>query len=327
MSQSLELSYPQAVLVTSCGAKLPLLRAFHEACQARGVRLLGADLDPFAPALSEVDEVLPLPSWRDPAWADALLAQCSAQRVGLVISTADGEWPQLLPLRSRLAEQGAALAGPQDAHGLVCCQDKRRFSQWCATQGFGVAPVLEGAERIRQFPVFVRAAFGQGGAAAWRVDYRAMLETLLELHPDAVVQPFVDAPEYSVDVLMDFQAQPVQAVVRRRLVVRGGEAWTSRVESVPQLAQEAMRLCAGLRLSGHCVVQAFWTERDGAQFIEVNPRFGGASSLSIRAGLDSPGRLLDLLAGDDDARMPRPIEIGLMLTRYGEDRFVRGTAQ
>ena len=273
-----------AVLVTACGAKVPLLRAFRAACHVRGVRLFASDLDTDAPALVEADGVITLPPWRDPNWSAVLLAQCRAQGVGLLVSTADCEWPLLLPVRSLLAQAGVVLPGPVDEAGWRLCHDKRSFTRWCAANGFGVAPELDSRVDPAGFPVFARAPVGQGGATAWRVESRRMLEALLELHPGLLIQPLIEAPEYSVDVLMDMDARPLQAVVRRRLAVRGGEAWTSQVEAVPELAEQAMALCSGLRLSGHCVVQAFWSQSEGTRFIEVNPRFGGASSLAIRAG-------------------------------------------
>jgi hypothetical protein len=56
--------------------------------------------------------------------------------------------------------------------------------------------------------------------------------TLLQAHVAALrakgrqdqffIQKFVSEPEYSIDTLMSLDAKPLQAVVRRRSVVRGG---------------------------------------------------------------------------------------------------------
>ena len=73
---------------------------------------------------------------------------------------------------------------------------------------------------------------------------------------------------------------------------------------------------------GHSVVQAFWSEQNGPRLIEVNPRFGGASTLSIRAGLDSPRRIIGMLRGDPAAYLNGPIKVGLVMHRVAEDVFV-----
>lgn len=46
---------------------------------------------------------------------------------------------------------------------------------------------------------------------------------------------------------------------------------------------------------GHVTVLAFYSPDNYLNLIEVNPRFGGASNLSIVAGLDSPHRLIAIL--------------------------------
>lgn len=324
--QQVRADYPSSILVTACGAKVPLLRAIREACHLRGVRLLGSDLDPLAPALAELDQVVSLPSWRDDDWGDQLRHCCATHHVGMVVGTADGELPYLLAARPKLLEMGVAVVGPLDPAALLAARDKRVFTAHCRALGLGVAREWGRDEVPSRFPVFARLPTGQGGQSAWRVESLLMLNALRALHSDLLVQDYVGDAEYSIDVLSDFDGKPLQAVVRRRLVVRGGEAWTSRVEDVPILRDQAMTLCAVLRLSGHSVVQAFWSAQSGPRFIEVNPRFGGASSLALRAGLDSPGRLLDLLAGDSSAREPRDIAIGMTLMRYGEDRFVHAAS-
>ena len=163
---------------------------------------------------------------------------------------------------------------------------------------------------------------GAGGSGAARVADQRGLECLQAQGEDLVVQEFVSSPEYSIDVLSDFDAQPLQAVSRRRVQIRAGESSVSRVERRPGLEAAAMRLCAAIGVVGHAVVQAFDDERSGPRFIEVNPRFGGASNLSIAAGLDSPARLLALLGGDPSARAARPIRDSLSMLRFSQDVLI-----
>ena len=105
-------------------------------------------------------------------------------------------------------------------------------------------------------------------------------------------------------------------------LVRGGEAQKSRVENVPALSDLALALGARLRLIGHNVIQCFRGHAGALSLIEVNPRFGGASNLSIVAGLDTPRRLVELISGDRSALAPRPIRHGLGMLRYSRDVIV-----
>jgi carbamoyl-phosphate synthase large subunit len=67
--------------------------------------------------------------------------------------------------------------------------------------------------------------------------------------------------------------------------VIGGESQVTTAFREPALEGEAAQILEELRLRGPVVMQAILTP-DGLQIIEVNPRFGGASTLAIAAGLD-----------------------------------------
>jgi carbamoyl-phosphate synthase large subunit len=299
------------VLILSAAAKVLLVQAFKQA----GAKVLAADISPDNAALFEADGALILPRSDDPAFVDALCAACARREVKLVVPTRDGELAVLADARPRLAAQGVTVLVPS-AGALATCQDKRRFVDFCAAHGFATPRTYAPGEAPDRFPAFVRPVRGAGGKGARRVDAP---ETFDE---DLLVQALETDPEYTVDVLMDLAGRPLQAVARRRLAVRDGEAVKSRVEDVPALANQALALCEALGLVGHNVVQAFWSPDGGARFIEVNPRFGGASNLAIRAGLASPERILQMVARDPAAAALRPIAHGLTLLRYAQDRLV-----
>lgn len=306
------------VLILSAAAKVLLVRAFAEAAHARGGRVFAADVAADSAALFEADQAVRLPPSDAPEFALTLADYCRRNAIRLVIPTRDGELGSLTSAKAALAGAGAtALVATQGA--LDICQDKRRFVAFCAAEGLATPQTYEPGEAPSRFPVFVRPVRGAGGRGARRVSQPEDLPT----GDDVLVQALETAPEYSVDVLMDLDGRPLQAVARRRLLVRDGEAVKSRIEVVPDLQTQALKLCGALGLVGHNVVQAFWTPEIGPRFIEVNPRFGGASNLSIQAGLASPARILQMLAGDHAAAAhPRPITDGLTLLRYAEDRFV-----
>lgn len=306
------------VLILSAASKVLLVQAFQQAVRPRQGRVFAADLERDSAALFFADGVADLPRSDDPGFAEALLAACLERGIGLVVPTRDAELPVLAALRDRFRARGVAVLAPPPA-ALDSCQDKRRFIEACARLGLATPRTWGPGENPDAFPVFVRPASGAGGRGARRVD----AADWRPLPPDMLVQEFRAEPEYSIDVLMDLDGQPLQALARRRLLVRAGEAVKSRTEDAPALAQAALRLCAGIGLVGHNVVQAFWDGQGAPLFIEVNPRFGGASNLAIAAGLDSPERLVMMAAGETAAaRAPRALRYGLTMLRYSQDLLV-----
>lgn len=306
------------ILILSAAAKVLLVRAFGQVAHRRGGAVIAADIASDNAALFEADQAVLIPRSETPDFADALVELCRRRDVKLVVPTRDGELAAVAALKARLAAEGVvALAPSQEA--LAVCRDKRRFVELCHEIGLATPRTYATGEAPEAFPVFVRPVDGAGGKGARVVTCADDLPA----GDDLLVQALERAPEYSIDVLMDLEGRPVQAVARRRLVVRDGEAVKSRVEHVPDLTAQALQLCEALGLVGHNVVQAFHTPGGDPRFIEVNPRFGGASNLSIRAGLDSPERIAQMIEGRRDQwAAPRPIEDGLTMLRYSEDRIV-----
>ena len=313
------------VLITSAAAKVLLVRSFQRAVAPRGGRVVACDIAADSAALFAADAGVLVPRLTDPGFRAAFLELCAAQAIGLVVPTRDGELAVLAALAPELAARGTrVLVAPPET--LRLCQDKLAFAAFCREHGFPVAPVLS-PDEVPAFPVFVRPATGAGAVGARRIDDRAAWEALGERRREHIIQPVIAAPEYTIDVLMDLAGGPVQAVARRRLAVRAGEATKSQVEELPALSDMALELCARLGCVGHNVVQAFYRPERGPLFIEVNPRFGGASNLSLAAGLASPERLVQMLAGETEAaRRPRPVAFGLMMLRYSEDILIEPAA-
>ncbi|WP_395670404.1 ATP-grasp domain-containing protein [Phenylobacterium sp.] len=303
-----------AVLILSAAAKVLLVRAFRDAAAVRGWPVIAADIAVDSAALFEADQALILPRSDDPAFAPALLDVCRRHAIRLVVPSRDGELAVLADLKPQLAQLSGVVLVPS-AEALAICRDKRRFVEFCRAQGFETPRTFADGEPP-QFPVFVRPAEGSGGAGARRVDRPQDLPDRTGL----LVQALETAPEFTVDVLCSLDGRPLQAVARRRIAVRTGEAVKSQVVDAPDLTNPALRLASALGLIGHNVVQAFWETGRPPRFIEVNPRFGGASNLAIRAGLASPERILAMLAGEADR--PRDIAYGLTMLRYAEDRLV-----
>jgi carbamoyl-phosphate synthase large subunit len=310
------------VLILSASAKVQLVRSFREAAAERHGKVIAGDIAADSAALHVADEAVLLPQSAEPEFGDQLIKLCRCENIRLVVPTRDGELETLAGLSPTLADQGTTVLVPPSA-ALSICRDKRRFSEFCLSIGLPVARVHAPGDTFVQFPVFVRPIDGAGGRGARVLRFA---EELRELGPTAaamIVQDFIADQEYTIDVLMDLTGHPVQAVARSRLLIRDGEAQKSRVEDVPVLTDGAIALCEALGLIGHNVVQAFFSSSSGAHFIEVNPRFGGGSSLSIAAGLDSPRRILAMLAGETAAASAkRRIRYGLTMLRHSDDILV-----
>ena len=76
-------------------------------------------------------------------------------------------------------------------------------------------------------------------------------------------------------------------ILRKRDLVIDGEAKVSTTFVDLNIENQVIQILENLKLSGPVLLQGILQKNGKIIFIECNTRFGGASSLSIKAGLDS----------------------------------------
>ena len=150
------------------------------------------------------------------------------------------------------------------------------------------------------------------------------LEFFADYVPDAVVQAYLDGPEFTIDMLCDFSGQPLSIVPRRRDVIRAGVTDRGRTVNDPALIQVAATCAATLAFAGAVNIQCRLVDGQPTIF-EINPRFSGGIPLTIQAGADFPRMLVDLVAG---VRVPSSIgrfRDNLWMASYETSVFVDGS--
>lgn len=313
------------VLVTSASRKVLLVRAFKEALVRCGSgQVIAADISPLAAALYAADAARLIPRSDDPSFVEALLRICEEDRIGLVVPTRDEELPILARARERFAAAGTVvLVSSPDA--VDTCRDKSRFIAAVRDAGLETPAVYADPVAVR-YPAFVKPRWGKGGRGATKVsdasELAAALEAIEALGDDALIQAFVDAPEFTVDIFVDLDGRPISCVPRERIAVVAGESVVGRTVRDPDLTAAALRLCGAIGLVGHLTVQAFRTPAR-ISFIEINPRYGGAANLGFEAGAPTPEYAIRAARGEHLEPRLDAYEVGLLMFRHSADLFVR----
>jgi carbamoyl-phosphate synthase large subunit len=313
------------VLITSAARKVLLVRAFCDAlARIGGGEVIATDLNPQAAALYAADRARLLPRSDDPSFVDTLLALCADERVGLLVPTRDEELPLLAGVRDRFAAAGTVvLVSTPDA--VDTCRDKARFITAVAAAGLTAPDRYEDLATV-PYPAFVKPRWGKGGRGALRVDDHAQLAAALQsieaLGDEPIVQAYVEAPEYTIDVFVDLDGRPISCVPRERVSVLSGESVVGRTVRDPGLSEATVRLCTAIGLVGHLTVQAFRTP-EAISFIEINPRYGGAANLGFEAGAPTPEYAIRAARGERLEPRLDAYEAGVVMLRYSDDLFVR----
>lgn len=309
------------VLITSASRKVWLIKAFRKALSEEiGGQVIVVDSSPRSAALHFADIAYVVPSGLGKEFLAAVQGICQRHKIKLLIPTRDEELPFFAKERQKLQNIGVSVMVP-NIDTIEICQDKCMFIEFCLRHEFSVPKTYEVTKGAFEFPVFVKGRFGKGSKWAFRIDNELELRNLLSRLNDPIIQEYVEAPEYTVDLFADFYGEVLSVVPRERLSIFGGESFIGKTCKNWDIINESIRLAKSLRLVGHNTIQCFW--QDGqVKFIEVNPRYGGAANLGFAAGAFTPQMLVRLVLGKEVKPSIGDFEDGLYMLRYTEDLFL-----
>lgn len=313
------------ILILSSASKVALVNAFTEALVDNDGKLFVSDLDPDCTTTFFSDGFIDLPSSDLENFSEVLLEKCIDANIGLVIPTRDGELQPLAKSKSLFKFHGIEILVPEPS-SLEKCQDKLKFGLTIEKLGFNAIKTYKlNYLRDEDFPLFLKPRIGAAGHGTRLIKNKKQISESEFSSDMYILQQNIKLPEFSIDALFDLDSNPIQAVLRTRENIVNGESQKTQIIEAPEITGQCLELGSKLGLIGHNVFQVFWDGERSPIFIEVNPRFGGASNASIVAGLSSPKKIVDLVFGSDSqkekARNLSSINFSLIMQRYSCDYF------
>jgi carbamoyl-phosphate synthase large subunit len=312
------------ILVTAASRRVPLVRAFQHALARLGVRgaVVATDVNPLSPAVHVADHAFRVPLSSDPGYIDTILDVCRRERIGLVVPTIDDELELFGASLGRFAALGVRVSA-SPAQTAAICNDKHATSVHLRRHGVSAAeawlPKALPAEL--RFPLFVKPRIGRGSVGAFPTPDRRALEFFLDYVEDPIVQEYLDGPEFTIDVFCDFDGNAIAVVPRERVVIRAGVIDRGRTSRDPALLDLGMACARALRFAGAVNIQCR-VVRGVPTVFEINPRFSGGIHLSIAAGADFPGWLVEMVLGRTVAPRIGSFTDNLWMTSYESAIFL-----
>lgn len=315
---------PFNVLISSLSKKIPLVREIRKAVVRMDPngKIFGGDSDMDCIGRYWVNKFwhMPLLSDLDP---DDVVRFCRINHVRAIIPTRDGELAFYAQNRDRFEAAGISVM-VSSAAGVRACIDKKAFYQTIRElPDVRVIPVADHPNNEIGKRWVVKERYGSGSSRVI-TDVTADKALAASSRFEApIFQPFIEGTEYSIDVYVDRRATPKGCVVRTRDIVNHGESQMTTTIARKDIADACLAAAGTLGITGHMVFQAIEDRFGLVHLMECNSRFGGASTLSIAAGLDSFYWFFRECIGDDlhdvdFAESPG----GLRQVRYASDKIV-----
>ena len=286
------------VLVTAASRRVPLVHAFRRAVDALGGgSVIVTDVNPLSPAVYAAERAFRVPLATDAEYISQILAICRATQATLVVPTIDDELTAFAEAAPTFAAAGVHVA-VSPVETTVVCNDKHATCRVLREKGIAAAEsFLPGELPVApRFPLFIKPRHGRGSVGAHLVRDGRDLAFFLDYVSDAVVEEYLDGPEFTIDLLCDFEGRPLAIVPRERVLVRAGVSDRGRTTRDPRLITLAERCAAALPFAGAVNIQCRIVDERPVVF-EINPRFSGGIPLTIEAGADFPRLLCELALG------------------------------
>lgn len=287
------------LLISSAAAKAPLVRAAMDAAAKLhpDIRVIAGDLNPKAITQHVAHGFWAMPPTRD-EHIGVLLEGCAQRGIRAVLPTRDGELEFWAKHAETFAKAGIRVIVSL-SEAIAQCLDKALFAEVGRRHGLPVIPTSVTIADIDAHRFVVKERFGAGSRAIGiGLDRDAAIAHASTLD-QPLFQPFIEGQEFSIDAWADAHGAVKGLVLRRRDEVVNGESRITTTFRDATLEAQARQWIEAYGVSGPVVMQVLLDASGAAHIIELNARFGGASTASIQAGLDSLfWSLLEATGGD-----------------------------
>jgi len=278
-----------SILITSLSKKVPLVQSIREmfAEHSIDVSIFGGDSSEESLGKYFVDQFWKMPTLSSLLIED-VLQYCKIYKISLIIPTRDAEL-EFWSRHKSILKKNNIFVMISSRKAIQNCNDKYKFYSVLKNAGFPIVETVVSL-RTKKFDRYVvKSRFGSGSKSTYLDIHYSIVRSVIDKNLDSIIQPFVEGIEYSIDCYRSIKNDFISTVVRTRDLVINGESVVSTIQpeatDIELIVHNAAKL---LNISGHCVFQGIKSETSKEfLLLECNPRVGGASSLSMKAGLHS----------------------------------------
>lgn len=274
------------VLITSSGKKIQLIKAMETALNKldKKYSLICGDFDENCIAKFFCDYFWHMPKTNEENF-EIIFSKLTEKKINIILPTRDGELEFWSSNYNRFKEKGInVIISPFKS--IKICLDKLAFYKFGLSSKFNFVKTSKNISFIDSDKFVVKEQFGSGSnSLGLNLSKQEAIKHSKELK-NPIFQPYIEGREISIDSWLDDCHKVKGLILRSRDLVINGESKITTTFNDSEIEKDAIKILESLHLRGPVVLQAII--KDGQLFfLECNTRFGGGSTTSIRAGLDS----------------------------------------
>lgn len=312
-------------LILSAGRRVELVKLFKKALKKIDIegKIVAVDINNTAPALQFADEYYLISRIDSENYIEDIISICLKEDIDLIIPTIDTELLKLAKNREKIEKLTKAKINLSSLEVIEICRDKLKTQEFFEKNNFGVPKLVLEKDILEEkfkFPLFIKPFNGSSSINTFKITNKSELIFFKNYISQPIIQEFIVGEEYTIDVFLDFESNPITIVPRRRLATRSGEISKGLIVKNKRVIEDIKRLVKILKPIGHITIQCMDT-KEGIKYIEINPRFGGGAPMSISAGADSCVNLYKIILGEK-LTYTEEYKENLLCVRYDETLYI-----
>jgi len=275
------------LLVTSSSSKFSLINSIKNAEYKleKNIKIFAGDVDQKA-----LTKFANIKFWKMPSTEEKnlnkIINYCIKNNIFIIIPTRDEEllfWSR----NKTILKKNKIDVLVSSKKSLELCLDKLNFSNFGEKNDLPIIKSHQNLKNISYNSYVVKERYGSGSLKiGLNLNIKNAIMFSKKLN-NPIFQKFIPGIEISADIWISKKYKIKGVILRTRdIIIRGESKVTTSIEN-NKIKNEVIRVVKKLRIIGHVVIQGILDKKNKFNIIECNPRFGGASTLSIEKGLDS----------------------------------------
>jgi carbamoyl-phosphate synthase large subunit len=239
-----------------------------------GWEIVGIDITGYSFGVYQVDKAYLVPKYsEDDCWIK-IEEIIEKEEIDLVFPTVNEgliSWSRNKKKYKELYDTDVIIS---DENVIDVCVDK--WKTFCFFKQIGV-PTPETSLELEY--EFLKPRIGRGSTG---ICLKSEIKTSQSKMQGYISQEMVTGEEYTIDVLCDFNSNPIYIIPRKRLETESGVSVKGVTVYDGDMLELVETIIEKLKPIGVINIQCF-KNRQEIKFIEINPRLAGGSSLSFAA--------------------------------------------
>ncbi|WP_434304822.1 ATP-grasp domain-containing protein [Clostridium botulinum] len=273
-------------------------------------KIIGLDITNECFGMHECDKGYVVPKYSDENCFDDIEKIIKKEKINLVFPTINEGLLEWSKRKKYFKEQYDTDVIISDEEVIDICTDK-----WKTHLFFQKNNIPDPKTSLEMEFDLLKPRIGRGSAGIY---HRNNMSNNFDMK-GYISQNIVEGEEYTIDVLCDFKSNPIYIIPRKRIDIESGVSVKGVTVYDEEIIKYVEKIIEKLKPIGIINIQCF-KNKDEINFIEINPRLAGGSSLSF-ASSDNWFRAIKCFI-NGEKYMPKEIIYNNHMFRYYEDFII-----